>query len=341
MRISLRTSFKNLAIASLKQLVFLTGWLLFSWSSFAQLTVDTSATAEQLANSIIDPSYNISNVKLTCAKTACAKFANASAIGFEKGILLTTGSAALAKGPNNNLRASWNNGTPGDIQLDTLYGFETYDGCALEFDFIPTCDKIKIRYVFGSEEYPDYLNSNFTDIIGFYISGPGIKSSKNIALNWKDGGNDYFIDNKNGTAIQYNGYTKPMTALQTVTPSGTYHLKLVIADVLDGSFDSGVFIEEGSLQCGTVGINTPALNAGVQIYPNPADEVMYVQAPVVNRTINLSIYSVVGKVVYQENYVATTQPHHIDTGSIEANGIYFVKIQSGNETITRKITINH
>jgi len=127
-----------------------------------------------------------------------------------------------------------------------------------------------------------------------------------------------------------------------VTPSSTYHLKLIIADVLDGSYDSGVFIEEGSLQCASVGINTTSLNTGVQLYPNPANEVMYVQTPVNgNKHINLSIYSVVGKVVYQENYISTTQPHQINTTSIEANGIYFVKIQSGNETITRKMNINH
>ena len=44
----------------------------------------------------------------------------------------------------------------------------------LEFDFIPNSDQIAFQYVFASNEYPGYTCSQFNDIFGFFLSGPGI-----------------------------------------------------------------------------------------------------------------------------------------------------------------------
>ncbi|HET6224806.1 MAG TPA: choice-of-anchor L domain-containing protein [Bacteroidia bacterium] len=326
----------------IKSFAFLMGLFLLTSPLFAQLAINDTVSAQQLVNTIVGSGFNVSNAKLTCAPGAAATFTSSSNTIFEKGILLTTGRATIAKGPNNNKRATFVNGTPGDATADTTFNVTTYDGCALEFDFIPSCDSLKIKYVFGSEEYPDYVDKTFSDVVAFFISGPGINGSKNIAVNAKDGGPDYFIDNTNGTVLQYNGYTKPLTATRAVTPSSTYHLKILVADVADGSYDSGVFLEAAFLHCGPMGIATATLKTGVQIYPNPANDVLYVLTPQNgNRNVSVKIYSVVGKVVYQENYMSGPQAHPINTSTIEANGIYFIQLESDNETITKKININH
>lgn len=57
----------------------------------------------------------------------------------------------------------------------------------LEFDFIPTSNQVSFEYVFASNEYPGYTCSQYNDIFGFFISGPGINgpfinNSENIAL---------------------------------------------------------------------------------------------------------------------------------------------------------------
>ena len=39
----------------------------------------------------------------------------------------------------------------------------------LEFDVVPTCNTLLIRFVFGSEEYPEYVNSSFNDAFGFFV----------------------------------------------------------------------------------------------------------------------------------------------------------------------------
>jgi hypothetical protein len=339
MKISfLFVQFQNPLVFLLRKQSLLLILLILSKSSFSQLTIDETATAQQLVNSIVQPGYAVSNIKLMCPEGAIAAFTGTSDIAFNNGILLTTGKAAYAKGPNTKPDASFSSGGPGDLQLNSLSGAETFDACVLEFDVVAISDTLRIRYVFGSEEYPEFLNTQFHDALGIFVSGPGITSSKNIAMDVLSN-NQYFIDNTNGTSIQYDGYTKPFTATQPVIANSTYHLKIAIADVTDGLYDSGVFIENGSI---ATDIKPNRLDAFVQLYPNPANELIYIQAPLFEyKNISVSLYSVIGKLIYQETYTNTNQAHLINISSIEANGIYFIKLQSGDESITRKIMINH
>ena len=48
------------------------------------------------------------------------------------------------------------------------------DLCVLGFDFIPESDTIVFNYSFGSEEYTSWVNTQYNDVFGFFISGPGI-----------------------------------------------------------------------------------------------------------------------------------------------------------------------
>jgi len=66
----------------------------------------------------------------------------------------------------------------------------------------------------------------------------------------------FYVDNTNGATIEYDGFTTVLTALAVVTPCQTYHLKIVITDAGDPAYDSGVFLEEGSMSA------TPVVNAG-------------------------------------------------------------------------------
>ena len=47
--------------------------------------------------------------------------------------------------------------------------------------------------------------------------------------------------------IQFNGNTKVLTASQSgITAGSTYHIKLIVTDVNDGAYDSGVFLKASS-----------------------------------------------------------------------------------------------
>ena len=261
----------------------------------AQLTVSNTMTPEQLVqNVLLGAGVTATNITFTGSPNAKGTFnGSGSNIGLSGGILLTTGSIFNAPGPNNALNSGTDNSLPGDATLSNLAGTNTMDATILEFDFVPTTDTIRFRYVFASEEYNEYVCSNYNDAFAFFISGPGITGQKNIALipgtstpvtinrvnNGTCGINGafhtgcdlsnsvYFINNENpsGTSVQYDGFTTVLTAQTNVSPCLTYHFRLAIADALDGTYDSGVFLEAGSFNSG-VSVNASAQpTSGIQV----------------------------------------------------------------------------
>ena len=235
----------------------------------AQLEVTTGYTATELANALAGTGVTISGATLVCANGASGMFDCVDCnVGLSDGVILTTGSAAGAVGPNNNTEISTNNGTAGDADLNALPGVSnTHDGCVLEFDITPVFDEISFEYVFGSDEYLEYVGP-INDVFAFFISGPGIAGTVNIALvpgtsipvgiSTVNSTSYSAYYNNNGTGaggvystdpyyIQYDGFTDVFTATQEVIPCETYHLKLAIGDEADHFVDSGVFLQANSL----------------------------------------------------------------------------------------------
>jgi gliding motility-associated-like protein len=250
-------------------------------SAFAQLTVASGLNATALAQLLAGPGITISNATMTGAPDAAGSFnGSASNIGMASGILLCTGPVTLAPGPNNSGSAGTDNGQPGNAQLNGLAQAQTFNAFVLEFDFIPLSNTIEFQYVFGSEEYPEWVNSGFNDAFAFFISGPGIAGQQNIAvvpgtaipvtINNINGGSfpQYYVNNAGGATIQYDGFTTVLTATSIVQACQTYHLQLMIADGGDGVWDSGVFLEEGSLTSNVIEITTTTATADSTAYEN-------------------------------------------------------------------------
>ncbi|HXH18438.1 MAG TPA: choice-of-anchor L domain-containing protein, partial [Chitinophagales bacterium] len=222
----------------------------------------------------------------TGAAPAVGYFSNGSGIGMESGLILTTGNTDVAPGPNSTEDAGYAPGTPGDATLEAVTGvFPTYDASSLEFDFVSFNDTVTFRYIFASEEYNEFVCSEYNDVFAFLVSGTGYAPNTNIALipgtaipvaiNSVNNGTPgdflgipydpanctslsniaYYIDNNGGQVTQFDGYTVPLTATMVVVPCDTYHIKLVIADVGDELYDSGVFLQAQSFTAGqSVGI---------------------------------------------------------------------------------------
>ena len=163
----------------------------------AQLTVTGSQTANSLAQMLAGAGVTVTNAAFNnCELGAEGKFwvtpPNTSNLGIDSGIVLTSGTAQT-NGFNIGVNAaagvnttSWPSNYS-DADLTALSGFPSRDACVLEFDFVPLGDTIKFDYVFGSCEYPGFTCSNFNDVFGFFISGPGINgpfqnNAKNIAI---------------------------------------------------------------------------------------------------------------------------------------------------------------
>jgi gliding motility-associated-like protein len=152
-------------------------------------------TANQMVNSLLGQGIQVSNVTFSGTNLQAGYFNSTNTspyIGFDNGVILTTGKASYAIGPNNttdNYNEMVSGATDADL-LKLLNVTETWqinDACILEFDFVPITDTIQFRYIFGSEEYYSFTCDQFNDVFGFFLSGPGINgafsnNSINIAL---------------------------------------------------------------------------------------------------------------------------------------------------------------
>lgn len=256
------------------------------------ITTDPNYTTQQLIEDVFigGGCFEISNVTPIGNAQGRGYFSNgSSSIGIEEGVILASGDIANAHGPNDvtNITTDFFDGS-GDPDLNILTGGSVFDDVGIEFDFTPTLDMIEFNYVFASDEYCDYVNTQFNDVFGFFISGPGINGGftfggENIALvpgtNLNVSINNvniqtnssYYVDNvplgqpqqgpfpctidlsQQGYAIndcEYDGFTTVLTAEANVQVCETYHIRLVVGDVGDGIFDSAVFLEANSFSAG-------------------------------------------------------------------------------------------
>ncbi len=275
-----------------------------TWQDLQQemsvLTVTHNVPVQELVRDVLigGDCFDLANVTYSGRSGQIGTFANGlSNIGFSTGIIMSTGDINLAASANtvDNADLGYGDPTP-DLNLNTLTSGATYDMANIEFDFTPTQTPLSFEFVFASEEYCEYVNSPFNDVFGFFISGPGITGNGNIALvpattqpvainnvnHLTNSG--YFVNNTPAGAtlcgqnpavstvvneVQFDGFTVPMVATVNVVPCQTYHIKLKIADVSDGIFDSAVFLKANSFDAGG--------NASVNfiVNNNPAEEVVY------------------------------------------------------------------
>ncbi len=148
----------------------------------------------------------------------------------------------------------------------------------LEFDFSTIDDSIAFNYVFASQEYPMFVNSQFNDAFAFIITDLTTGKKENIAkipgsnayvsinnVN-KEKNSEYFVANyifkgttyswenyyepiyKECNLTDFGGFTTTLTAKTKVVPCRKYHLKLAIGNAVDDDYQSIVFLEAGSFK---------------------------------------------------------------------------------------------
>lgn len=220
--------------------------------------------ANTMAAALLSPTsgITINSASYTGANGASGTFdVGTDILGIDRGILLTSGSVMTAPGPNDDGGSGEDNSAPGDAQLDSLLpGASTQDASVLTIHFTPTGNQIQFSYVFASEEYNEFVGSEFNDIFAFFIGGtnyavlPGTNTP--VAINNVNCGNppfepptncSYFIDNTLGALnTQFDGLTTVLTFTAPVNPGVQNTMRLAIADVGDGILDSAVFLAGGS-----------------------------------------------------------------------------------------------
>lgn len=208
------------------------------------------------------------------------------------GVLLTTGLASDALGPNLNPGTSTVHNSPGDPDLDVLTERLTADANALTLTFTtaPGTQSIMFDFIYGSEEYPEFAGSPANDVFGAYLDGQLV----NLDVNGRPiTTNSIFLQvpntPPNAFNLEYDGFTLPIRVQAPLNPAVTTHtLKFVVADNTTAGYDSGVFIAR--LQGTNEAVGQPSSDvptAGVFSLSNAAlevDETAGVAGIVLNRT---------------------------------------------------------
>lgn len=286
----------------------------------AQVTV-SPINDTAIANYLQGSGISISNLVINCDSQAYGQMTTAvSSFPMGDGLILSTGNASQIPNPASYFSSSAF-GNNFDMDITNSVGYQTYDACALEFDAVPSFGNIFFEYVWGSEEYPEFI-CNFNDAFLLLVSGPGINgtylnNATNIAIlpdsttivsintvhdNTVGAAcptpfDSLYIDNSTDTTVAFDGYTQMLTSGINLNAGDTYHFKIVVADVMDGIFDSGVFLLQNSVRSmGVTGTIQNNENILFNVYPNPSQNGIFSIES--NKNLNvqsIAVYDISGR----------------------------------------------
>lgn len=267
-----------------KNLLFLV--LLFAIKGFSQSPITVTPAPAPNSGAVISQWVNNNLVTNSClirtsnvvkatglshGYESIGSFTNANPnFAFSNGILLSTGRAVNAQGPNTSVSSDENTAWTGDSDLEAAFasigGIQSMNATVLEFDFVAATTTLSIDYIFASEEYGQfqcYSKDGFAILLRPASGGPyvniatvpntgqpvSVATIRNNAFTTPPPGstctsvNPEFFGRFNGgvqdplnpSPINYEGQTVVMNASSSLTPGTAYHIKIVIADDGNGN----------------------------------------------------------------------------------------------------------
>ena len=234
------------------------------------ITPETDATT--LANNILGGGITIVGVPTltgtsqSCTPTGTFTDGFSSGLGIDAGIVITSGEVTLIDNLNDSDAATCVAGNPGDAMLTAIVGAPTFDAAILAFDFEfgdgSVGGDLFFEFVFGSEEYNEFVNSQFNDVFALFVDGTNVAlipaTATAVAINTVNCDNPFnfplggsfcnFFNNNDlndGGPIfdfEYDGFTDRFVAESLNLSPGLHTMAFKIADTSDSILDSGVFI---------------------------------------------------------------------------------------------------
>jgi gliding motility-associated-like protein len=272
----------------MKKLLLLTSIMLSSIGFSQPISVSTTSyTVPQLVNNVLinSPCVNATNVTWSTG----TNFGSSNGIGFfqntnpnfpmQSGVVLSTGNALNTSGPNTSLLNDGSATWPGDSSLEATLAAAgipmiSKNASVLEFDFTPISPNFSFDFIFASEEYGNF-QCLYSDAFAFLLTNMTTGVTTNLAVvpststpisvvTIRDfqynsscpSVNAQYFGRFNGgsgvagSATNFNGQTKVLTAASVLTTGVPYHIKLVIADRADPQSDSAIFLSSDSFNVG-------------------------------------------------------------------------------------------
>ncbi len=256
----------------------------------SEVVVPSSNQAITLANTIFGAGVIINSASYTGAASQAATFAGAldgagsAFLGFDSGVIFSTGNAngivgtAQSPGFGTNITAA--GATDNDPDFNSLEdGISTFDASFLEANITSTTGILTIQFMFGSDEYNEYVYAGFNDSIGIWINGVnyalttdgqqiGIDTINAAGTINPTNGND--ANDPNSThdptdgvfesanrslyvsrttqPTQMDGYTVTLSVNINLQIGVATDIKIGIADTGDAVWDSWLIVRENSFQ---------------------------------------------------------------------------------------------
>ena len=272
----------------MKKLLLLTSIMLTTLGFSQPISVSTTSyTVPQLVNNVLinSPCVNATNVTWSTG----SNFGSSNGIGFfqntnpnfpmSSGVLLSTGNALNAPGPNTSILNDGATTWPGDANLEATLAaagisMVSKNASVLEFDFTPISPNFSFDFIFASEEYGNF-QCLYSDAFAFLLTNMSTGITTNLAVvpstntpisvvtirdfqynsSCPSVNANYFGSFNGGSgaassATNFNGQTKVLTAASVLTTGVPYHIKLVIADRTDPQSDSAIFMSSNSFNIG-------------------------------------------------------------------------------------------
>lgn len=282
----------------MKKILLLTVLILLSFTAFSQsITVNTTnQTVPELVNDVLINSPCITAQNITWRTGS--NFGSSNGIGYftntnpnfpmTAGVILSTGNATKAVGPNSSTLNDGSAAWLGDADLEATLAasgifMSSTNATVLEFDFTSVSTQFDLDFVFASEEYGNY-QCEFSDAFAFLLTNLTTGVTTNLAVvpnttlpisvvtirdflynsSCTSENPEYFGrfnggSNSTSSPTNFNGQTILMTASSILTPNNPYHIKLVIADRGDNKSDSAIFIAADSFNVGQFALGSDLL----------------------------------------------------------------------------------
>jgi hypothetical protein len=237
----------------------------------AELTYNINASALTMAQTIFGSQTTIVRASYTGDSRSSGTYSNGDALSPEatpgnSGIILSTGQVrdfTQSNGdPNRSTSTSTDTSGPNNNALfNALAGTNTYDAAWLDVDFIPTTNVITMQFVFASDEYPEYINTQFNDVVGVWVNGtvvPLAIGNGQISVNNVNNvtTQNLYVNNTNDAYnTEMDGFTVTMSLVMNVNPGVVNSIRIGIADVGDAQYDSNLLIAADSVQTRLVALD--------------------------------------------------------------------------------------
>lgn len=245
------------------------------------LPIDTGATALDMANNIFGAGIVVNSASYFGASGSSGIYTSGDLISSEltpgdTGVILSTGNATgvtnNSGSTNTNIASGRSTNTSGidnDADFNSISGgFQTFDASFLEVDFTPTGDYLTLDFVISSEEYPEFVNSQYLDVVGIWVNGTqatvsvgsGQASVGNI--NGNTASNLYRDNTSDQFNTEMDGFTVTLSVVAPVNAGVPNSIKIGVADVSDTAYDTNLLIAGGSAQASLVAADD-AVNIGL------------------------------------------------------------------------------